>query len=249
MTLLPQTRAIVTGAARKDGIGWAVAQLFLSNGAQVVLIDMDQDAVQSSATEMGALGAIACDVSDQGAVRTAVAQAVALLGGLDCVVNSAGIVNATRLSDITDADWHRMIDVNLGGTFNLLQAAIPVMIEGRNASFVAISSMAGMRGGGLLGSSHYAASKAGILGLVKGAARELGPAKIRVNALAPGIVDTSMTRGKFGPDWEKMLLDQIPLGRFASPDDIAKACLFLASDLSCYMTGVTLDVNGGYFLH
>ena len=249
MTLLPQTRAIVTGAARKDGIGWAVAHLFILNGAQVVLIDLDQEMVQSAATELGAAGAIACDVSDQGAVRTAVAQAVALLGGLDCVVNSAGIVNATRLSDITDADWHRMIDVNLGGTFNLLQAAIPAMTEGRNASFVAISSMAGMRGGGLLGSSHYAASKAGILGLVKGAARELGPAKIRVNALAPGIVDTSMTRGKFGPDWEKMLLDQIPLGRFASPDDIAKACLFLASDLSCYMTGVTLDVNGGYFLH
>ena len=109
--------------------------------------------------------------------------------------------------------------------------------------------MAAMRGGGLLGSSHYAASKAGILGLVKGTARELGPDGVRVNALAPGIVDTSMTHGKFGADWEAKLLEQIPLGRFADPRDIAKACLFLASDLSCYMTGVTLDVNGGYFLH
>ncbi|MDF1749693.1 MAG: SDR family NAD(P)-dependent oxidoreductase [Alphaproteobacteria bacterium] len=249
MTLLPQTRAIVTGAGRKDGIGWAVAQLFIQNGAQVILLDLDQDSVHREAIEIGALAGIGCDVSDQAAVRDAVDEAEALLGGLDCVVNSAGIVNAARLHQITDTDWHRMIDVNLGGTFNLLQAAIPALTKGINASFVAISSMAAMRGGGLLGSSHYAASKAGILGLVKGAARELGPAKIRVNALAPGIVDTSMTRGKFGPDWEKMLLDQIPLGRFASPEDIAKACLFLASDLSCYMTGVTLDVNGGYFLH
>jgi NAD(P)-dependent dehydrogenase (short-subunit alcohol dehydrogenase family) len=249
MTLLPQTRAIVTGAARKDGIGWAVAHLFIRNGAQVVLIDQDQDSVQEQAAVMGATGAIACDVSDKDAVFAAVQQAVSLMGGLDCVVNSAGIVNATRLTEISDTDWHRMIDVNLGGTFNLLQASIPALTEGVNASFVAISSMAAMRGGGLLGSSHYAASKAGILGLVKGAARELGPAKIRINALAPGIVDTSMTRGKFGADWEKMLLDQIPLGRFANPDDIAKACLFLASDLSSYMTGVTLDVNGGYFLH
>lgn len=249
MTLLAGTKAIVTGAARKDGIGWAVASLFLEHGARLVLLDIDGPAIGEAARSLGAAAGLGCDLSDGAICSHAVQQATDILGGLDCVVNSAGIVDATPIAGITDAMWRRMIDINLGGTFNLLRAAAPGLRQGRNASFIAISSMAAMRGGGLLGSSHYAASKAGILGLVKGAARELGPDGVRVNALAPGIVDTSMTHGKFGADWEAKLLEQIPLGRFADPRDIAKACLFLASDLSCYMTGVTLDVNGGYFLH
>ena len=243
--LLAGRRALVSGAAQPRGIGRAIATLFAAHGARVACVD-----VAAPEAPDDTLLFLRADLRNAADCATAVAEATAALGGLDILVNNAGIVDATRIWDLEEDEFTRMIDINLNGAYRLTRAALPALLASTEApAIVNIGSMAAMRGGGLLGGSHYAASKGGILSFTKALARELGPRGVRANAIAPGIIETDMTMGKFEPAWEESLKGGIPLARFGTAAEVAKTALFLASDLSSYCTGAVIDVNGGFHIH
>lgn len=249
MTSLLQGRvAIVTGAGSPDGIGFATAGLFVEAGAEVVLADLDGDAANELARRLGSSAwATALDVRDEAACARCVEATIGRFGHLDILVTSAGIVQTRKLSQVTRVDLDSVLDVNLRGTLHMAQAAAPRLVAG--GSIVCIASIAAQRGGGLMGGPHYAASKGAVLSLVKAMARELGPKGIRVNAINPGVIMTGLNRDVFSEAQKDAMRDAIPLGRFGTPRDVAGACLFLASDLSAYMTGTEADVNGGFHIH
>ena len=238
-------RVLVSGAAQPRGIGRAIATLFAAHGARVASVD-----VAAAPDAPADLLCVQGDVRSAASCQAAVAQVLAAFGGLDVLVNNAGIVGATRIWDLEEDEFVRMVDINLNGAYRLTRAALPALLDGATApAIVNIGSMAAMRGGGLLGGSHYAASKGGLLSFTKALARELGPRGVRANAIAPGIIETDMTIGKFEPAWESSLKSGIPLGRFGSAEDVARTALFLACDLSSYCTGAVIDVNGGFHIH
>lgn len=246
--LLAGKRAVVTGANPR-GIGAAIVAQFLAQGASVAVLDRDYPAGADAALAGGRVN-LHCDVSSGASCEQAVARAAQALGGIDVLVNNAGIVAATRIWDLPEDEFRRMLDVNLTGTYNVTRAALPHLFEsGRGPAIVNLGSTAALRGGGLLGGSHYAASKGGVISFTKALARELGPRGVRANCVAPGIIETDMTLGKFGENWEQELKQGIPLQRFGSPAEVAQAILFLASDLSSYSTGIVVDVNGGFHIH
>lgn len=247
--LLAGKRAVVTGGANPRGIGAAIVAQFLAQGASVAVLDRDYPDHADAGLAGGRVN-LHCDVSSSACCEQAVAQAARALGGIDVLVNNAGIVAATRIWDLPEDEFRRMIDVNLTGTYNVTRAALPQLLEsGRRPAIVNLGSTAALRGGGLLGGSHYAASKGGVISFTKALARELGPRGVRANCVAPGIIETDMTLGKFGENWEQELKQGIPLQRFGSPAEVAQAILFLASDLSSYSTGIVVDVNGGFHIH
>lgn len=246
MKLVEGFRAVVTGGGHPSGIGYATAVLLAANGARVAVLDRNFAADRIAA----GLIDIVADVSDAAGCRDAVARAARDLGGLDIVVNNAGIVAPTRLPDLTAGDFARMLEVNVVGAFNVTHAALPYLKQSdKGAAIVNIGSVAAQRGGGLLGGSHYAASKGGIISFTKATARELGPFGIRANAVAPGIVDSPMTAAAYDAARRKAVCETIPLGRFGAPEDVARVILFLASPLSSYVTGSVIDVNGGFHIH
>ncbi|OXH87897.1 short-chain dehydrogenase, partial [Burkholderia multivorans] len=165
------------------------------------------------------------------------------------LVNNAGITQPVRTLDIGAKDFDAIVDVNLRGTLYMSQAVIPAMKEQQGGSIVCMSSVSAQRGGGIFGGPHYSAAKAGVLGLAKAMAREFGPDRIRVNAITPGLIQTDITGDKLTPDMRADIVKGIPLGRLGDAADVANACLFLVSDLSTYLTGITLDVNGGMLIH
>jgi len=247
--LLLGKRAVVTGGATARGIGAAITAQFLQHGANVAVLDQAYADEIAQPLDQGRVH-LHCDVTDTASCRHAVAQAAQALGGIDIVVNNAGIVAATRLQDLREDAFKQMIDVNLTGTYNVTHAALPWLLQStERPAIVNLGSTAALRGGGLLGGSHYAASKGGVISFTKALARELGPLGIRANCVAPGIINTDMTLGKFGKTLEQALKREIPLQRFGSPAEVAQAVLFLASDLSSYSTGIVLDVNGGFHIH
>lgn len=246
--LLSGKRVLVSGGANPRGIGRAIITLFLEHGAEVACLDLAQ--IEAGMPGTGRILSLACDVRAVDSCRTAVDAVQQAFGGIDILVNNAGIVGATRIWELEEEEFVRMIDVNLNGAFRLTSAALPALLASRaGPAIVNIGSMAAMRGGGLLGGSHYASSKGGILSFTKALARELGPRGIRANAIAPGIIDTDMTNGKFDPTLEAGLKDGIPLQRFGTAQEVARSALFLASDLSSYCTGAVIDVNGGFHIH
>jgi NAD(P)-dependent dehydrogenase (short-subunit alcohol dehydrogenase family) len=190
---------------------------------------------------------MAADVRSGAALGEVVACAKERFGRLDVVVSNAGIAQARKILDITDQDWQTTLDVNLRGTLNLSQAAIPHMQDG--GAIICIASIAAQRGGGLLGGPHYAASKGGVLALAKSMARELGPRSIRVNCINPGIIITPMNVNAFDEATQQRFIETIPLQRFGTPQDVANVCLFLASPLAGYITGTAVDINGGMHIH
>ncbi len=243
--LLAGQRVLVSGAAQPRGIGRAIATLFADHGARVASMD-----VATPESPDARLLGVPGDLRIAASCQAAVAQVVAAFGGLDILVNNAGIVGATRIWDLEEDEFVRMVDINLNGAYRLTRAALPALLEsGRAPAIVNIGSMAAMRGGGLLGGSHYASSKGGLLSFTKALARELGPRGVRANAIAPGIIETDMTIGKFDATWEASLKGGVPLGRFGTAGEVAKTALFLASDLSSYCTGAVIDVNGGFHIH
>ena len=247
--LLAGKRAVVTGGANPRGIGAAVVELFLAQGATVAVLDQAYPESAGPALAQGRVD-LHCDVSRAASCEAALAHAAQVLGGVDILVNNAGIVAATRIWDLEEDEFRRIIDVNLTGTYNVTHAALPALLEStRRPAIVNLGSTAALRGGGLLGGSHYAASKGGVISFTKALARELGPRGVRANCVAPGIIETDMTLGKFGENWEQELKQGIPLQRFGLPADVAQAILFLASDLSSYSTGIVVDVNGGFHIH
>ena len=246
--LLDGKVAIVTGAGSPQGIGYGVARRFAREGARVALLDRSPRSAQELERELGPHAiAVMADVRDEAACAAAIAEVVARWGRLDVLVNNAGVVQARRTRDISRDDYDIVMDVNLRGTLHMSQQALAHM--GPGGSIVCIASIAAQRGGGLMGGPHYAASKGGVLALVKSMAREFGPAGIRVNAVNPGVILTGMTAGAYEGERGASVISTIPLARLGTPDDVAGACLFLASDLSGYITGASVDVNGGLHMH
>ncbi len=248
--LLKDKSVIVTGAASPDGIGFATARRFAEAGARVALLDIEAEAVHERAAELGGdhLG-VACDVADGAACREAVDAVVRALGGIDTLITVAGVVHGTPVMEITAAEYDQVLDVNLKGTFQMAQAVIPHMRARGGGAIVCMSSIAGQSGGGVFGRSHYAAAKAGIFGLAKGLARELAPDGIRVNAVAPGPIDNDFTKGRMTREIKERLAATVPMGRLGRSDEVAGVCLFLASEMSSFVTGTVIDVNGGLLIH
>jgi NAD(P)-dependent dehydrogenase (short-subunit alcohol dehydrogenase family) len=255
--LLDGKVCIIAGAAAPKGIGQATARLFAEHGARLVLADIN--ASDATATDFAsALAdegflvpdaiAIKCDISDPQDCDRLVTNTIGQFGRLDVLVNSAGIVGSGPMLDVDADALDRMISVNLKGAFNLCQAALAVFVKQQHGIIVNIASLAAQRGGGLVGGAHYAAAKGGVLSLTRSVAREFGPRGIRANAICPAMAQTSML-----DDLTEAQIDaitaEIPLRRLGSPRDVAGACLFLASDLSHFVTGATIDVNGGLHIH
>jgi NAD(P)-dependent dehydrogenase (short-subunit alcohol dehydrogenase family) len=170
-------------------------------------------------------------------------------GAVDILINNAGITQPIRIMDIKPEDYDAVLDVSLRGMVYLSQAFIPHMISRGKGSIASTSSVSALTGGGFFGGPHYSAAKAGMLGLTKDMARELAPKGIRVNAVAPGMVDTDIRGDLMSQEIFNKILSTIPMGRIASPQEVASVFLFLASDLSSFVTGATIDVNGGMFIH
>lgn len=242
--------AAVSGAASKRGIGLASARAMAAQGGRVAILDLDAASAAAAAESLGDghLG-LACDVVDAAACDRAVREVSERLGPIDILVNNAGITQPLKLMDIKLQDYEAVTRVNLRGTLQLSQAVVPAMRERKRGSIICISSVSAQRGGGIFGGPHYSAAKAGILGLTRAMARELGPHGIRVNAVTPGLIETDITGGLLTEERKAEINKTIPLGRLGRPEDVADICLFLASDLSAYVTGATIDVNGGMHIH
>ena len=245
MSLLHGKVALITGASK--GIGKGIAEIFAQNGANVAFTYLSSvEAGEALAAELSAHGVKAkgyrSDASDYAAAHDLIDQILADFGKIDVVINNAGITKDNLLMRMTEEDFDRVIKVNLNSVFNITKAVLKPMLKQRSGSIVNISSVVGVKGNA--GQANYSASKAGIIGFTKSTALELGSRNIRCNAIAPGFIETEMTAvldEKTVQGWR----DSIPLKRGGSPADVANACLFLASDLSGYITGQTLNVCGG----
>jgi len=248
--LLKDKVAIITGAASARGIGKATARLFAEHGARIAILDLDAGQAAEAAADIGPqhIG-LACNVTRKDDCERAAATVIDKLGRIDILVNNAGITQPLKLMDIKPENYEAVTDVSLRGTLYMSQAVIPHMRGRKSGSIVCLSSVSAQRGGGIFGGPHYSAAKAGVLGLGKAMARELGPDNVRVNSVTPGLIQTDITGGKLTPELKAEILKGIPLPRLGDAIDVANCCLFLASDLSSYLTGVTLDVNGGMLIH
>jgi len=245
MKLLEGKTALITGAAR--GIGRAIALKMASAGANIAFTDMSiDDNVKSLEEEIGKMGVkvkgFASDASDFASSEKVTDQVAAEFGAIDILVNNAGITRDTLLMRMTEDQWDLVLKVNLKSVFNMTKAVQKFMLKQRSGSIINISSVVGINGNA--GQANYAASKAGMIGFTKSIAKELGSRNIRCNAIAPGFIITDMT-AKLSEDVKKAWVEQIPLKRGGTPDDVANSCIFLGSDLSSYITGQVLPVCGG----
>jgi 3-oxoacyl-[acyl-carrier protein] reductase len=240
--------AVVTGAGQ--GVGRACAIRFAQAGANLVLTDVKAEAIRQVRGEIEALGTkvidVPGDVSAKTDVDTVIEAGLSAFGKVDILVNNAGICPVIKYYDVTEADWARILDINLKGMFLYCQAVAPLMSRQKSGAIVNISSM-GIWTGGIAASAPYVASKAGAIGITHHFARYLAPDGVRVNAVAPGIIDTDMTSG-WSDEVKAGLLKSIPMGRLGTAEEVAKVILFLASDLSSYVTGTTVSITGGFFL-
>ncbi len=242
--LLAGKTAIVTGASR--GIGAALATRFCAAGANVVLCSRSAEAVGEVAAQLQSEGhtavPVAADISEKSAVDTLIARAVSEFSQIDILVNNAGITRDTLLMRLKDADWAAVLQTNLTGTMYCTRGVLRPMIRQRSGRIINISSVIGLIGNA--GQASYAAAKAGIIGLTKATAKEVGARGITVNAIAPGFITTDMT-AQIPEQNQQQLLDLIPLKAFGRPEDVADVACFLASDAAQYITGQTIQVDGG----
>ncbi|MEP6609063.1 MAG: glucose 1-dehydrogenase [Burkholderiaceae bacterium] len=237
--------ALVTGAG--GGIGAAIASTLVNNGCSVYVADSNAAAAYKVATELGERGyPLTLDVGNATEANAAIEQIVRERGRIDIAVNNAGILKTGSILDASIADWDEVCRVNLSGVYYCCKAVLASMVKQRYGKIVNIASVSAMKGGGSFGNVLYGTTKAGVVALTQGLARELAPFGINVNAIAPGVVETNMTGSLLTPERRKAVLAAIPLGRFASTDDIAHVTALLASDLLGYVTGETIVVDGGY---
>jgi 3-oxoacyl-[acyl-carrier protein] reductase len=236
--------ALITGGAR--GIGKAIAARLADDGAKVAIVDMSDAGAETAREIEQASGRattyVKADISNEADVKRAVAEVEAALGPIDILVNNAGITRDNLMLIMSESDWDAVLTVNLKGAFLMSKAVLRGMIKRRKGSIVSISSVVGRRGNA--GQANYSAAKAGLIGLTKSLAREVASRNVRVNAVAPGYIETDMTAA-LSEQARKALVDAIPLGRIGSPDTVADAVAFLAGDSASFITGVVLPVDGG----
>jgi len=237
--------AVVTGSAR--GIGRAIAEVFAQRGANVVITDKNAEMAAATAQEMSdkygrKISAFSVDVSDSASVKILFDQVLAAYGRIDILVNNAGTTRDNLIMRMEEADWDLVLGINLKGVFNCSKAVVRTMMKQRYGRIVNISSVSGLAG--QPGQANYSASKAGVIGLTKALARELGSRQITVNAVAPGFIPTDLTKD-LPTELKEASLGSIPLGRWGNPEEIAYAVAFLASDQAAYITGHVLSVDGG----
>jgi len=236
--------AVVTGGSR--GIGKAIGAALAGAGARVAVHDVLVGEATATAKELSQLGpeciALPCDVSNPEGVKIAIDRTLEAFGGIHVLVNNAGITRDSLLLRLGEEDWDRVLAVNLKGAFLMSKAVARPMMKARAGSIVNIASVSGLIGNA--GQANYAAAKAGLVALTKATARELAGRGVRVNAVAPGFIETAMT-GELSEEVREGMLSTIPLGRPGTPEDVARAVLFLAGDESSYITGQTLVVDGG----
>jgi 3-oxoacyl-[acyl-carrier protein] reductase len=224
--------ALVTGAAR--GVGARIAARLAEHGALVYAADIDERA------------ALRLDVRDRAGARAAVERIERESGGLDILVNNAGLLATGPFDSTTGEAWDDLVAVNLTGIYNCVQAAVPAMRRRGRGSIINIASVSHEKGGGAFGNVWYGATKAGVVAMTRGLGRELGPFRIRVNAIAPAVVATDMVRSLLTPEVRERIVARIPLGRLAEEDDVARLAVFLAADWSEFITGETIAVDGGF---
>lgn len=237
--------ALVTGGAR--GIGRACAQTLGQAGARVAVVDIDLAGAQHTVEPLEEGLAIECDLSDPDAVTTMRDYVMVEMGGIDILINNAGIISYKRgINSVPVEEWDTVLDVNLRGVFLVCRAFMDEMKQRDGGKIINFSSLAA-RVGGIEVGIHYSASKAGLIGLTRTLAKEGGPFGINVNAIAPGIIGTEPVLEQIGGR-EEDYTDQIPLERIGEPQDVANVVLFLSSSLSDYVTGIVLDINGGMYM-
>ncbi|HET8910010.1 MAG TPA: SDR family NAD(P)-dependent oxidoreductase [Ktedonobacteraceae bacterium] len=244
--------ALVTGAGSRRGIGRATALALLREGAQVTITDVVPEHVQQVASELSEFGSVLGEVADvrsRAEMERVVNTTIETFGGLDLLVNVAGLTRPTQFLDISEDEYDLVMDVNLKGTFLTTQVAVPALLKRGGGVIVSLASVSGQRGGGVFGTSVYSASKAGVMGLTKALARELTPRGIRINCVAPSMIDTDIFGDKVTQEHKARAAQESLFGRMGQPEDVVKCILFLLSEESGYLTGVTLDVNGGMHLH
>ena len=253
-TSVGQRTAVVTGAGSRRGIGLATARRFARNGWGVALLDLDEAALARSVKELrvdvcdAPIFGVPCDVSAEESVRrAAVAVADAALPPVGALANVAGMPSPSAFEDLTLEQWNRVIAVNLTGCFLTSKAFVPQMIAGGYGRVVNMSSVTALHGGGVFSKTAYAAAKAGVIGFTKGLARELAVHGITVNAIAPGVVDTDIRIGS-DEENERRLSAAVPLGRQATPDEVAALYVWLSSADAGYITGTTQSINGGAYI-
>lgn len=238
--------ALVTGASK--GIGLATAMALANAGIDVAVNARDEDKTEASAEEVRRLGRRSLALPGDMAAKTDVERVAKDIadewGGIDILINNAGITHSGTLFETTDEAWERLMDVNLRSMFLLIRELTPHMIDQGYGRIVNVASMTARLGRGFVGSASYGASKGAVVSFTRGLAKEFGPHGITVNAVAPGVIITDMNR-EYVREHTEQVLQGIPLGRVGEPDDVAGVIAFLASDAASYVTGVTLDVNGG----
>lgn len=233
-------KVIITGGSR--GIGAAIAEMFRKNGDKVAVIYNNNDTAANELAERIGVYAVKADVSDAESAENGIKTAVEKLGGVDVLVNCAGIAQIKLFTEISNEDWRRMIDTNLTGAFTMSRYASRIMINQQSGRIINIGSMWGKKGASC--EVHYSAAKSGLRGMTKALAKELGPSNITVNCVEPGFIDTEMNAG-FDEDTVNALIEATPMCRVGKPEDIAEMVCFLASEKASFITGQCIGVDGG----
>ena len=252
---MPDDRTvIVTGAGSARGIGRAACLRLAAAGWSVAALDLEEGAARETAElaarEGGgrALG-LACDVTKGAQVDAAVSAVEGDLPPVAALVNNAGITAPTRFLDIDEAEWDRIFDVNVRGTYLVTRRVLPGLVDRGYGRIVNLSSVSAVRGGGVFGGSHYSAAKAAVLGLTRALAREAGPSGVTCNALAPGLIGTDITAGKLSPERRSQILADVPVRREGTVGEVASMIVYLCSEDAGFVTGATLDINGGSHIY
>jgi 3-oxoacyl-[acyl-carrier protein] reductase len=239
--------AVVTGAGA--GLGAAIAHALAAEGCAVCVVDRDRSAGERTASALAREGLVAraapADIGDPAAVEAAFGELTGATGRLDILVNAAGLLSTGLVAELPIDEFERIARVNLAGVLHCVKAAIPAMLSRRHGRIVNIASVSAMRGGGSIGNTLYGATKAGVVALTMGLARELGPNGITVNAVAPGVAETAMTQAALTSEMRQRILERTPLGRLAVPADVADVVTFLVSDRAAFITGAVIPVDGG----
>jgi 3-oxoacyl-[acyl-carrier protein] reductase len=246
LPLLSGQTAVITGGAQ--GLGYAIAERFIAEGARVVLGDVNLETTEVAAKQLGgddvAL-AVRCNVARADEVDALLKTAVERFGDLDIMVNNAGITRDATMRKMTEEQFDEVISVHLKGTWNGTRLAAAIMRENKRGAIINMSSVSGKVG--MVGQTNYSAAKAGIVGMTKAAAKELAHLGVRVNAIAPGLIRSAMTEAMPQRIWDSKVAE-VPMGRAGEPSEVASVALFLASDLSSYMTGTVMEITGGRHL-